>query len=34
MTECVACCLCDCLHYDDVSALFVDKGWDKRPAGK
>lgn len=27
-------CLCDCLHYDDFAQLFVDKGWDKRPAGK
>jgi hypothetical protein len=29
-----AACLCDCLHYDDVIALIVEKGWDKRPAGK
>ena len=27
-------CLCDCLHYDDVAALIVEKGWDKRPEGK
>ncbi len=26
-------CLCDCLHLDDVAALFVEKGLDKRPAG-
>jgi hypothetical protein len=30
----VAACLCDCLHYDDVVQLIVDKGWDKRPPGK
>jgi hypothetical protein len=27
-------CMCDCLHVDDVSTLFVDAGLDKRPAGK
>lgn len=27
-------CMCDCLHADDVAALFVEKGWDKRPEGK
>jgi hypothetical protein len=27
-------CLCDCLHADDVTALFVAAGLDKRPAGK
>jgi len=27
-------CLCDCLHYDDVIALIIEKGWDKRPEGK
>lgn len=26
-------CLCDCLHMDDVTALLVEKGWDKRPEG-
>jgi len=26
-------CLCDCLHVDDVAALLVEKGLDKRPAG-
>ena len=30
----VAACLCDCLHYDDLSALIVEKGLDKRPPGK
>lgn len=30
----VAACLCDCLHYDDVAALIVAAGLDKRPAGK
>lgn len=30
----VSACLCDCLHYDDVAVLIVEKGWDKRPAGK
>ncbi len=27
-------CLCDCLHADDVEAIFKEKGLDKRPAGK
>ncbi|HVS71335.1 MAG TPA: hypothetical protein VHQ47_08790 [Phycisphaerae bacterium] len=27
-------CMCDCLHIDDVMALLVEKGLDKRPAGK
>ena len=27
-------CLCDCLHVDDVAAILVEKGLDKRPAGK
>lgn len=27
-------CMCDCLHLDDVAAMFVEKGLDKRPAGK
>ena len=27
-------CLCDCLHADDVEAIFAEKGLDKRPAGK
>jgi hypothetical protein len=30
----VAACLCDCLHYDDVAALIVERGWDRRPEGK
>lgn len=28
----VGACLCDCLHVDDVNALLVEKGLDKRPA--
>lgn len=27
-------CLCDCLHADDLAALLIEKGLDKRPAGK
>jgi hypothetical protein len=27
-------CLVDCLHMDDLQALLVEKGLDKRPAGK
>ena len=30
----VAACMCDCLHYDDVAALIVAAGLDKRPEGK
>lgn len=30
----VGACMCDCLHYDDVAALIVNAGWDKRPEGK
>lgn len=30
----VVACLCDCLHVEDVAALFVEKGLNKRPAGK
>ena len=30
----VAACLCDCLHADDLAAIIVEKGLDKRPAGK
>ena len=26
-------CLCDCLHQEDVAAMLVEKGLDKRPAG-
>jgi hypothetical protein len=26
-------CLCDCLHVDDLAAILVEKGLDKRPAG-
>lgn len=27
-------CLCDCLHIDDVEAMLVEKGLNKRPEGK
>ncbi len=27
-------CMCDCLHVEDVEAMLVEKGLDKRPAGK
>ena len=27
-------CLCDCLHADDVEAMLVEKGLDKRPESK
>jgi hypothetical protein len=27
-------CLVDCLHADDVAAMLVERGLDKRPAGK
>jgi hypothetical protein len=27
-------CMCDALHIDDVAALLIEKGLDKRPAGK
>lgn len=30
----VGACLCDCLHFDDLSILITEKGWDKRPSGK
>ncbi len=30
----VGACMCDCLHLDDLYALLVEKGLDKRPAGK
>ncbi len=30
----VGACMFDCLHLDDVAALFVEKGLDKRPEGK
>ncbi|MHB1937588.1 MAG: hypothetical protein ACYCOR_13510 [Acidobacteriaceae bacterium] len=30
----VSACLCDCLHIDDVIALLVERGLDKRPEGK
>lgn len=32
--QCFSACLCDCLHYDDVAAIIVAAGWDKRPPGK
>lgn len=27
-------CMCDCLHVDDLAAMLVEKGLNKRPAGK
>lgn len=30
----VGACMCDCLHVDDLTSLLVEKGLDKRPAGK
>lgn len=30
----VSACLCDCLHYDDLAALIVAAGLDKRAEGK
>lgn len=30
----VSACLCDCLHIDDLAAILVEKGLDKRPSGK
>jgi len=27
-------CMCDCLHVDDVAAMFKEKELDKRPGGK
>lgn len=27
-------CMCDCLHVEDVAAIFAGAGLDKRPAGK
>ncbi len=27
-------CMVDCLHIDDVTAIFAEKGLDKRPDGK
>ena len=30
----VGACMCDCLHIDDINAMLVEKGLDKRPAGK
>jgi hypothetical protein len=27
-------CMCDCLHVDDLAALLVERGLDKRPAEK
>jgi hypothetical protein len=30
----IGACMCDCLHYDDVAALIIEKGWDNRPPGK
>lgn len=30
----ITACLCDCLHYDDLAALLVEKGLHQRPEGK
>ena len=30
----VGACMVDCLHIDDVAALFAEKGLEKRPEGK
>jgi len=30
----VGACMCDCLHYDDLVSLLVEKGFDKRPSEK
>jgi hypothetical protein len=30
----VVACMCDCLHLDDLAALIVAAGLDKRPPGK
>lgn len=30
----VGACMCDCLHIEDLAALLVEKGLDKRPQGK
>lgn len=30
----VGACLIDCLHEDDLATILVEKGLDKRPAGK
>lgn len=30
----VGACLCDCLHADDLAQYIIDRGMDKRPAGK
>ena len=27
-------CLCDCLHVDDLAEMIIERGLDKRPAGK
>ena len=29
----ISACMCDCLHVDDLSAILVEKGLNKRPAG-
>lgn len=33
-TNVTGACMCDCLHLDDVEAMFKEKGLDKRPTGK
>ena len=30
----VGACMCDCLHVEDLAAILVEKGLDKRPVGK
>lgn len=27
-------CMCDCLHIEDLAAILIEKGLDKRPVGK
>jgi hypothetical protein len=27
-------CMCDCLHVDDLAAILIEKGLNKRPPGK
>lgn len=30
----ITACMCDCLHYDDLVSMLVEKGLHKRPEGK
>jgi len=34
ITNDIGACMCDCLRVDDVAAFLIEKGLDKRPAGK